>query len=64
MTDHEQYEVLCALAATGQLHTPDKASFDEHFLDCRDCRDQLHDLSSIDVRLRFEAAGFHAGRLR
>jgi hypothetical protein len=56
MTDHEQYEVLCALAATGQLHTPDKASFDEHFLDCRDCRDQLHDLSSIDVRLRFEAA--------
>jgi len=55
MTDHEQYEVLCALAATGQLQAPEKANFDEHFLDCRACRDQLHDLSSIDVRLQFEA---------
>jgi hypothetical protein len=56
MTDHEQYEVLCALAATGQLHTSEKANFDEHFLDCPACRDQLHDLSSVDVRLQFNAA--------
>jgi hypothetical protein len=56
MTDHEQYEVLCALAATGQLQPPDQASFDEHFLDCPACRDRLHDLTSVSVRLQFEAA--------
>ena len=56
MTDHEQYEVLCALAATGQLQPPEKANFDEHFLHCRACRDQLHDLTSVGMRLQFEAA--------
>ncbi len=56
MTDHEQYEVLCALAATGQLQPPDKANLDEHFLHCRACRDQLLDLTSVSMRLRFEAA--------
>ena len=56
MTDHEQYEVLCALAATGQLEPPEKANFDEHFLHCGACREQFRDLTSVGMRLQFEAA--------
>ena len=58
MTDHEQYEILCALAATGQLTVPERANFDEHFLHCRPCRDRLHDLTSVGMQLQYEAA-FH-----
>jgi hypothetical protein len=56
MNDHELYEVLCTLAATGQLAAPEKPNFEEHCLHCPVCRDQLHDLISIGVRLQFEAA--------
>jgi len=56
MTDHEEYEVLCALAATGQLHEPEKTIFHEHFQHCCDCRDQLQQLTAVSVRLHFEAA--------
>jgi hypothetical protein len=58
MTGHEQYEILCALAATGQLTAPERLTFDEHFLHCRDCRDRLHDLTSVGMQLQYEAA-FH-----
>jgi hypothetical protein len=56
MTDHELYEVLCTLAATGQLAASEKADFDEHCLNCRACRDQLQDLISIGVQLQFDEA--------
>jgi hypothetical protein len=56
MTDHELYEVLCTLAATGQLAAPERANFDEHCLDCSACRDQLQDLIFIGAQLRLDAA--------
>ncbi len=56
MTDHEQYEILCALAATGQLTAQETVNFDEHFLHCRDCRDRLHELTSVGMQLQYEAA--------
>lgn len=56
MTDHELYEVLCALEATGQLAAPEKADFDEHCLHCPACRDQLQDLISIGAQLQLDAA--------
>ena len=56
MTDHESYEVLCALAATGQLDACEKPNFDEHCLHCSACRDQLQDLVSIGLQLQLDAA--------
>jgi hypothetical protein len=56
MTDHELYEVLCTLAATGQLAAPEKANFDEHCLHCPACRDQLQDLIYVGVQLQLDAA--------
>lgn len=61
MTDHEQYEILCALAATGQLTAAEGVSFGEHLLDCRDCRDRLHDLTSVGMQLQYEAANRPTG---
>lgn len=56
MTDHEPYEVLCALAATGQLVGPEKANFDDHCIQCPACRRQLQDLISIGLQLQDHAA--------
>lgn len=56
MTDHEPYEVLCALAATGQLVGPEKANFDDHCIHCTACRRQLQDLTSIGLQLQEDAA--------
>jgi hypothetical protein len=56
MTDHEPYEVLCALAATGQLTAPEKANFDDHCSQCPACRRQLQDLISIGLQLQLDAA--------
>jgi len=56
MTYHEHYEVLCALAATGQLAGPEKADLDEHCLHCAACRDQLQELVSLGVQLQLDAA--------
>lgn len=56
MTDHETYEILCALAATGQLAAPEQATFDEHCIQCSSCRRQLQDLISIGLRLQLDGA--------
>jgi hypothetical protein len=56
MTDHESYEILCAMAAAGLLTTPETLDLDEHLVHCRDCRNRLRDLTSIAMRLQLEAA--------
>jgi hypothetical protein len=56
MTDHEPYEVLCALAATAQLGGPEKDNFDDHCIQCPACRRQLQDLISIGLQLQEDAA--------
>jgi len=56
MTDHEPYEVLCALAATAQLVGPERADFDDHCIQCPACRRQLQDLISVGSQLQLDAA--------
>jgi hypothetical protein len=56
MIDHEPFEVLCALAATGQLAAAEKANFDNHCIRCPACRRQLQDLISIGLQLQLDAA--------
>jgi hypothetical protein len=56
MTDHEVYEVLCALAATGQLDTDERATFDAHCMHCIACLDRLRDVTSIGIQLQLDAA--------
>ena len=56
MTDHKPYEVLCALAATGQLVGPERAKFDDHCIQCPVCRRQLQDLISVGSQLQLDAA--------
>lgn len=55
MTDHEPYEVLCALAATGQLSAPEKVTFADHCIQCLACRRQLQDLISVGLQLQLDA---------
>jgi hypothetical protein len=56
MIDHEYCEVLCTLAASGQLAASERANFDEHCLHCAACRDQLQELLSIGMQLQLDAA--------
>jgi hypothetical protein len=56
MIEHEGYEVLCALAATGQLEVGEMDTFREHCLHCGACRKQLKDLVSIGKQLHLEGA--------
>jgi len=56
MTNHEPFEILCALAVTGQLPASEKATFDEHCLQCPACRRQVLDLISVGSQLQFHAA--------
>jgi hypothetical protein len=56
MSDHELYDVLCAIAATGQLGVDERADFDEHCLHCQACRDQLRELTSIGMQLQLDSA--------
>lgn len=56
MTDHEHFEILCALAATGQLGASEKADFDDHCIQCPVCRGQLQDLISVGLQLQLDAA--------
>jgi hypothetical protein len=56
MTDHESYERLCTLAATGQLTAFEQTKFDEHCNQCTACRHQLEDLTFIGSQLHLDAA--------
>ena len=56
MTYHEHYEILCTLAATGQLDALEKTDFDAHRMQCTACCDRLQDLNSIGAQLQLNAA--------
>jgi hypothetical protein len=56
MTGHEPYEIVCALAASGQLTARERARFDVHCTQCPACRRQLEDLISIGLQLQLDAA--------
>jgi hypothetical protein len=56
MTGHEEFEVLCMLAATGQLSPGERVEFYGHCVDCPACREQLEDLVCIGMQLQLDAA--------
>ncbi len=51
MIDHQPYERLFELAATGQLSASEKDTFDEHCLHCAACRHHLQELAFINHQL-------------
>jgi hypothetical protein len=58
MKDHQPYEDLCALAATGQLTASEQVYFEDHCIQCSACRSQLQDLLSIGLHLQMDAARY------
>jgi hypothetical protein len=56
MTDHEHYEMLCALAATGQLDALEETEFEAHRLDCAECCDRLEELVCLGAALQLREA--------
>jgi hypothetical protein len=55
MTDHQSYEILGALAASGQLDECEQFDFDQHRTHCPICRDQLQDLISVGFQLQLHS---------
>lgn len=49
-SDHERYEVLCALAANGLLEGAEGAEFESHLKQCSECRSDYQELSSLVTR--------------
>lgn len=47
---HRQYEELCALAATGQINTGDRADLHEHLSTCSECRAFLDDVAHVGMQ--------------
>lgn len=55
MIDHESYEILCALAASGRASADDLRQLSDHMAQCADCREQLSDF----VQLSAQVLPFH-----
>lgn len=47
MLKHEQFERLCALAATGQLSPDEQQQLNEHLADCESCRTACEEFAVI-----------------
>src|SRR5260370_35770888 len=47
MSKHEQFEELCALAATGQLSADEQKLLVEHLEDCEPCRAACNEFALI-----------------
>lgn len=55
MIEHESYEILCALAASGRASADDLKQLSDHVAQCADCREQLSDF----VQISAQALPFH-----
>jgi len=47
---HRHYEELCALAATGQIDTGDRAALQDHLSTCSECRAFLDDVVRVGMQ--------------
>ena len=50
MNTHEQYEELCALAASGQASPDELADLRSHLEDCPSCRSAAYDFTQISAQ--------------
>jgi hypothetical protein len=51
MIDHESYEILCALAASGRASGDDLKQLSDHIAQCADCREQLSDFVRLSAQV-------------
>jgi hypothetical protein len=51
MIEHESYEILCALAASGRASGDDLKQLSEHMAQCTDCREQLSDFVRLSAQV-------------
>ena len=49
--NHSHFEVLCALAASGQLTSSELAELHEHSESCSSCRDRLVEMTQVSAEL-------------
>src|SRR6202020_1517308 len=47
---HEQYEELCALAASGQASPDELTDLRSHLEDCTDCRRAAYDFTQVSAQ--------------
>lgn len=50
MNTHEQYEELCALAASGQASPEELTDLRSHLEDCSDCRSAAYDFTQVSAQ--------------
>src|SRR5438552_3397409 len=51
MIEHESYEILCALAASGRASDDDLKQLSDHMSQCADCREQLSDFVQLSAQV-------------
>ena len=56
MNTHEQYEELCALAASGQASSDELADLRSHLEDCPSCRSAAYDFTQISAQVLSQVA--------
>ena len=63
ITNHDDFEVLCAVAASGHLTRGERAELAEHVRHCVSCEKRLIEMRQLAIHLllaqRFEAPGKH-----
>src|SRR5579864_8475094 len=50
MSQHEQFEVMCAQAVTGQMDDAELDELNHHLEDCADCKDRISDFAQISAQ--------------
>src|SRR5262249_8298080 len=50
MSRHEQFEVMCALAVTGQINDRERSELEQHLETCSDCRERISDFAQISAQ--------------
>jgi hypothetical protein len=50
MTQHRQFEIMCALAAVGQLSSSDLAGLSQHVEACADCQRRLSEFARVSAQ--------------
>jgi hypothetical protein len=50
MSQHQQFEIMCALAAVGQLNPSDLGGLRQHAEDCADCQRRLSEFAQVSAQ--------------
>lgn len=62
MSQHEQYEELCAMAAVGEITTAEQKTLKAHLTECASCSNLLADMGEIHSKWLPEQPGFEIKR--